>query len=205
MEPSMPKRKTRNQNNPKALKGDSRKLMCIKLRLLPGELAISTQPTEEQRHKRSLLVRNAYDHFVHLEQSARQPATHAVSSFDIGVLNDVITNAWRAKQKLLDKEKNEPRDDHARRASYHLDGIFESMKDLGVVIDESVSVNRLYDTGMDLTVVAWEPTPGLSRELIIEIIKPAIKFKGRLAQRGEVIVGTPVGNYNTKKEEQSNE
>jgi hypothetical protein len=46
---------------------------------------------------------------------------------------------------------------------------------------------------MSLKVVAFQPTPGIGRERVIETIKPTIYFKGKAIQMGEVIVGRPDG------------
>jgi hypothetical protein len=41
--------------------------------------------------------------------------------------------------------------------------------------------------------MSFQPTVGLTRDMIIETIKPTIYFKDNLVQTGEVIVGTPEG------------
>jgi hypothetical protein len=51
---------------------------------------------------------------------------------------------------------------------------------------------EIYDGGMRIKVIAFQKMDGLSRERIIETIKPTIYFKGKLLQLGEVIVGTPL-------------
>ena len=44
---------------------------------------------------------------------------------------------------------------------------------------------------MSLKVLAFQPTPGLTRERIVETIKPTIYFADQTLQMGEVIVATP--------------
>jgi hypothetical protein len=48
-----------------------------------------------------------------------------------------------------------------------------------------------YVPGMALSVLAFQPTPGLLHEKIIETIKPTILYRDQILQRGDVIVGTP--------------
>ena len=42
-----------------------------------------------------------------------------------------------------------------------------------------------------LSVLAYQPMPGISRERVIETVKPSVYVDGRLLQMGQVIVGTP--------------
>ena len=100
----------------------------------------------------------------------------------------IATNAWRAKTKMVDSDTGEAKEE-MKRVYRHIEAIFEALKQIGVeTIDP---VGRVYDTGMALKVVAFEPTPGLSHEEIKETIKPSVAWQGRLIQIGEVIVGTP--------------
>ncbi len=50
---------------------------------------------------------------------------------------------------------------------------------------------QIYDDGMGLRVIAYEPVPELSRAKIIETVKPTIHYKNKIIRIGEVIVGTP--------------
>jgi hypothetical protein len=100
----------------------------------------------------------------------------------------IITNAWRAKIKMVDPDTNEPTEP-MKRAYRHVAAIFDALKDMGV--EHTDPVGRTYDSGMALKVVTFEPTPGLSKEEIKETIKPTVTWQGRLLQMGEVIVGTP--------------
>lgn len=100
----------------------------------------------------------------------------------------IATNAWRAKTKMVDPDTGEAKAE-MKRVYRHIEAIYESLKQIGVeTIDP---VGRIYDSGMALKVVSFEPTPGLSSEEIKETIKPSVVWLGRLIQIGEVIVGTP--------------
>jgi hypothetical protein len=44
---------------------------------------------------------------------------------------------------------------------------------------------------MFLNVATYEPTEGITRETVIETIKPSVYWEDKCIQNGEVIVGTP--------------
>jgi hypothetical protein len=48
-----------------------------------------------------------------------------------------------------------------------------------------------FDAGRSIKVLAYQPTPGLTRERVTDTIKPTIYVHDDLVQIGEVIVGTP--------------
>jgi hypothetical protein len=110
------------------------------------------------------------------------------SSSDLKAFANIATSAWRAKTKMVDSDTGETKEE-MKRVYRHIEAIFESLSQIGVeTIDP---VGRVYDSGMALKVVTFEPTPGLSSEEIKETIKPSVAWQGRLIQIGEVIVGTP--------------
>jgi hypothetical protein len=103
-------------------------------------------------------------------------------------LTTTATNMWRAKNKMIDRESGEARDE-MKRVYRHIEAVLISLNSLGFEVHDLQG--RPYDSGMPLKVVSFEPTPGLSREEITEMIKPTIMWRGQLMQIGEVIVGTP--------------
>ena len=106
----------------------------------------------------------------------------------IKAISSIATNAWRAKNKMVDADSGEAREE-MKRVFRHNESIIETLKQIGVeTIDPS---GRAYHSGMALKVIIFEPTPGLTREEIKETIKPSILWQGRLIQIGEVIIGTP--------------
>jgi hypothetical protein len=99
------------------------------------------------------------------------------------------TNVWRAERRIVDPETKEPKPE-MKLLYRDINAIGKALEQLGVeTIDPT---DRIYDSGMRLDVVSFEPTPGLSKETIKETIKPSVKWQGRFIQRGEVIVGTPL-------------
>ena len=99
----------------------------------------------------------------------------------------IATNAWRAKIKMIDTETGEPLEE-MRRAYRFVENIFTALGDAGVLILDQTG--KAYDSGMQLKVLNFESTPGLSREEIIQTIRPSVVWQERLLQMGEVIVGT---------------
>jgi hypothetical protein len=114
--------------------------------------------------------------------------SEVVPSSVVKAFATIATSAWRAKAKMVDPDTGEAKEE-MKRVYRHIEAIFESLSQIGVeTIDP---VGRVYDSGMALKVVTFEPTPGLSSEEIKETIKPSVAWQGRLIQIGEVIVGTP--------------
>jgi hypothetical protein len=101
----------------------------------------------------------------------------------------IATNAWRLRARLLDTDRQEPRDETSRRLLRHVDAIVEGLKQFWLEIEDPTG--QPYDSGLALKVVSFEPTAALTEETIIETVRPAIRWQGQLVQVGEVIVGIP--------------
>lgn len=48
-----------------------------------------------------------------------------------------------------------------------------------------------FDYGLPLKVVTTQPTPGITREMVVETIKPTIYWERQIIQAGEVVIATP--------------
>jgi len=103
-------------------------------------------------------------------------------------LAQIATNAWRARIKMVDSCTGEAKEE-MKRVYRHIEAIFDALEQ--IELDTIDPTGQKYDSGMALKVVSFERTPGLSKEEIKETIKPSVKWRGQLIQRGEVIVGTP--------------
>lgn len=103
-------------------------------------------------------------------------------------LSTIATNIWRARNKIVDSETGEVKDE-MKRIYRHVEAVFDALSQIGVDIKDMQG--RLYDSGMALKVISFEPTPGLTKEEITETIRPTITYKDQLIQIGEVIIGTP--------------
>jgi hypothetical protein len=96
---------------------------------------------------------------------------------------DVATSIWRLRNRMAGFP------DGMRSATRHVEMAWDALAEAGVEIQDHL--NDPFDSGLSLTVVAFQPTPGLGREQIIETIRPSVYLNNRRVQRAEVIVGTP--------------
>lgn len=101
---------------------------------------------------------------------------------------EVATNAWRAKAKMLDPETKEPREEMVR-VFRHIENILEGINLMGLRLWDPI--DELYDSGMALKVVAFQPTAGMQKERVLETVRPSVYWNDKLIQMGEVVVGTP--------------
>ena len=154
---------------------------------LPAEIALSPASAAAEVHAITERIVST----GHRRHEKIQKAELPISGPDeqwLKTAASIATNAWRAKVKMVDTETNEPKEE-MKRVYRHVEAIFEALKQVGVEITDPIG--RVYDSGMALKVVTFEPTVGLSKEEIKETIKPSVTWQGRLIQMGEVIVGTP--------------
>lgn len=108
-------------------------------------------------------------------------------------------NVWRLKKRLFD-ENNEPIDGMSM-ACRHFDEIKKALAELKLeIIDKT---GDMFDQGLVQRAIAYEPTPGLTRETIVQTVKPTLFLDGELIERGDVIVGTPMTD--SSSEEKTNE
>ncbi len=103
-------------------------------------------------------------------------------------LADVATGLWRLRQKMQQPGTDRPLEE-MRRAYRHLESVWDVLVEAGVETQDHT--DALFDPGMSLKVIAFQPTAGIERERVLETIKPTIYFQKRTIQMGEVIVATP--------------
>ena len=109
----------------------------------------------------------------------------------------IATQVWLAKRRIINPDTGEPREG-LDRIFKHIERIFQAL------LEDDVEINGyddggIYDAGMVVKALTFEPTPGLSREMIKETLRPTVIYKKRqVLQQGEVIVGTPMNEQ--KKE-----
>ncbi|MBW2559148.1 MAG: hypothetical protein JRD69_10020 [Deltaproteobacteria bacterium] len=103
-------------------------------------------------------------------------------------LADVGTSLWRLRQKMLHPGTDRPLEE-MRRAYRHLESMWDAFTQANIEIQDHT--NELFDSGMSLKAITFQPMAGIAREMVIETIKPSIYFKDKAIQIGEVIVGTP--------------
>lgn len=104
-------------------------------------------------------------------------------------LSEIATALWRMRAKMIDPKTDQPMES-SRRVYRHLETIWDNLSQEGIEVVEHTS--KPFDPGMSIKVLAYQETPGLEKEMIIETIKPTIYNHDKRIQMGEVIVGTPV-------------
>ncbi|WP_086820612.1 hypothetical protein [Allokutzneria sp. NRRL B-24872] len=97
-------------------------------------------------------------------------------------LADIATAVWRLHAKLADQ------DSPARR---HAQTAMDALAEAGIEVQSHR--DRDYDPGMAIRVLAFQPRPGLTKETIVETVRPTIYLHGQVIGMGEVIVGIPSG------------
>jgi len=107
---------------------------------------------------------------------------------DMRWVANVGTGLWRLRQKMLKPGTNEPLEE-TRRLYRYVESMWDALAQAGVEIHDHTQA--VFDSGLSLKVVAFQPTAGFTREIVVETIKPTIYFKNERLQMGEVIVGTP--------------
>jgi len=107
---------------------------------------------------------------------------HARSMADIG------TGLWRARKTAVDRETGAPREG-MERVFNHLQSVFDALETQGVHVKDHTG-ERWVD-GRFLSVVAFQPMPELTEEVITDTIRPSIFIGDHHIQEAQVIVGTP--------------
>jgi hypothetical protein len=102
----------------------------------------------------------------------------------------LATQVWRAMGKTVDPVTGEPREE-MKRIHRHIEGALDMLKQMGLTINDWV--NQPYDAGLPVKVLTFQPAPGVTRDTILETVRPTVMWRNRLVQTGEVVVGTPAG------------
>ena len=106
------------------------------------------------------------------------------------VLVEVATGLWRL-QRRLDAVPQAQAAPETRAAARQVRRILDVLGDADIRIDDHHGV--LFDPGLAIDVVAYQPTEGVDRERVIETERPSIYRGAATLQRGRVIVGVPAG------------
>ncbi len=117
----------------------------------------------------------------------RSPVEAGVTLTD-GVAADLATALWRARRRL-DHSQLPASSDDGRFLGRHIRAMAEALERGGVRTVEHDG--ERFVAGMRLDVLAFQPTPDLEADTIIETIRPAVYHEARQIQVAEVLVGTP--------------
>ncbi len=121
-----------------------------------------------------------------VEKSVDEPPIER--PWDEQALAGTVTSLWRARRKAESMDGADP----MRQVKRHVQTAWDSLERLGVkVLDHD---GEPFDSGLSLEALAIQPHPGVSRETIIETVRPTIYLNDRFIQMGQVIVGAPEGD-----------
>jgi hypothetical protein len=104
------------------------------------------------------------------------------------LLADLATGLWRLRRRMLDPSTGEPLDE-MRRALRDVDALCDRLREERIEIQDHTGA--LYDPTLSLRVAAFQPTPGLEQDRVLETLKPTVYWRQQRIQTGEVIVGIP--------------
>jgi hypothetical protein len=102
---------------------------------------------------------------------------------------DLATGLWRLRGRLLDPATGEVREEGLRRPARDVAALWERLQEEKVEVQDHTGAP--YDATLSLRVAAFQPTPGLAQERVLETLKPTVYWRGQRIQTGEVIVGMP--------------
>jgi hypothetical protein len=110
------------------------------------------------------------------------------------LLNSLANNAWKIQGRVMVNRKGEEirdelKKDDIKKLVRHLDSIFEALTEFGFEVRDRTGEN--YDYGLPERIVSSAPRAGLTKELIVETLKPTIYLNSHLIQAGEVVIAVP--------------
>jgi hypothetical protein len=106
----------------------------------------------------------------------------------IGLLCEVGTGLWRLQQRMVKPGTDQPMEEF-RRPFRFFASVWDALHESGVTIQDHTGDD--FDPHQALKVLTYEPTPDVTREKVLETIKPTIYYHQVCIQMGEVIVATP--------------
>ncbi|WP_210582271.1 hypothetical protein [Streptomyces sp. GESEQ-4] len=110
------------------------------------------------------------------------PLTAPVA-LEADALVELATAVWRLRNKV------ETADGTSAGVRRHLDAVVDALVESGV---QTRSYDgTVFDPGLRMRVLAYQPMPGLERDEVVETVRPAVYLRGTPLALGEVIVGTP--------------
>jgi hypothetical protein len=106
----------------------------------------------------------------------------------------MATNIWRIRSRIVDpltsESKEEVSKDDVKKIARYVEAIYASITSLGIEIKDRTGES--FDYGLPEKVVTANPQEGLTKERIIETMRPTIYWNNQIAQQGEVVIATPL-------------
>ncbi|WBB64072.1 hypothetical protein O7599_16820 [Streptomyces sp. WMMC500] len=105
-----------------------------------------------------------------------------------GALVGAATGIWRALRKL-DQGVGSLSPADLRQVRLQVRASRQALADDGLEIQEHDG--EPFDSGLSLEALVFQDDPELTREVVLETVRPSVYFRGRRIQMGQVIVGRP--------------
>jgi len=122
-------------------------------------------------------------------QMSDQPVEHALHiQMGAGFLEDLANLAWDLRRSTADFRSADATSS-MRKTGRHADRLWELLEQSGFKIQDHD--NQPFDSGQSLEVLAFQPTLGVDKEVVIETVRPSVYLHGHRLQVGRVIVATP--------------
>jgi hypothetical protein len=120
-------------------------------------------------------------------QMSASVSSEAVQSIlDTATVARLATGLWRLNNKLATSSNLEPPLHGIRR---EVTAMCDALTDAGIEVQSHDG--STFDAGLSLIVVAFQPSDSLTRDEVLETIKPTVYLNRQVIQQGQVIVGTP--------------
>jgi molecular chaperone GrpE (heat shock protein) len=110
----------------------------------------------------------------------------------------LATATWKMQRRIFDQETAEARDSldssDTRKLARDVESMLNTLAEIGIKIRDRTG--QSFDYGMPEKVVDAKPAPGITKERVVETLKPTITWstdywKDTMIQKGEVIIHTP--------------
>lgn len=101
---------------------------------------------------------------------------------------DIIIHAWRMQRRMTDRATKEVKEEH-KAMHRSVAGIQETLTAMGFTVRDREG--DFYDYGLPEKVVAAEKRAGISREMVVETIRPSVFFGDQLLKPGEIVIAVP--------------
>ena len=124
-------------------------------------------------------------------KAPQQPQPEAGTvEIDKKALAAIATSVWKAKSRLQEAATTDA-GPILSRVQGDISRIWNTLTDdLGLEIKDYTG--EAFDYGLPLQVVTSQPTQGITKERVIETIKPTIRWRNKTIQIGAVVIATPL-------------
>jgi len=102
---------------------------------------------------------------------------------------EMATSLWRIRMRAIGSGEDQGCPE-LRGIIREIESVWDRMADADLeIIDHT---GEPYDPGKSLEVIAFQPTPGVSDERVIETYRPTIYHGSRQLQMAQVVISIPV-------------